>query len=89
MTIFELLKSLKRGYFYNVQVDPFANQIKHCLVNHHEAGKHLVEMRNKLQDKYIVTFELEKPQSIPVWIIEKNRMEETPVVKVNVIVKEK
>lgn len=89
MTIFELLKSLKRGYFYNVPADPFANEIKYCLVNHHEAGNHLCKLRNRLSEKHIITFELEKPQSIPVWIIEKNQMEETNVVKVNVIVKEK
>ena len=89
MKIFDLLKELKRGYWYNVPADPFAQIVKYCLVTHHEAGNHLCKLRNRLSEKYTITFELEAPQKIPVWIIEKNQMEETNVVKVNVIIKEK
>lgn len=89
MTIFDLLKALKRGYWYNVPLDPFAQNVKHRFVNHHEAGSHLVELRNKLQDKYKVKFELEEPQKIPVYIVEKKCFENTNAVKVNVIIKEK
>jgi len=88
MTIFELLKSLKKGYWYNVPVNPLTAKDKRVPVNHHHAGSHLVELRNMLVKlDYKVTFQMEKPVDVPIYDTDKQQMVSTPVVKINMELK--
>jgi len=83
MKIFDLLQKIKRGYWYNVPVNPLTHKDKCALVNHHHAGSHLVELRNMLVKlDYNVDFEMEKPVDVPIWDSEKKAMVNTPVVRV-------
>lgn len=88
MNIFDVLKALKKGYYYNVPLNPLQFKDKHAVANHHHASGHLVELRNMLvKSGHKVEFEMEPAKDVPVWDKDKNKMVLTPVVKINIEIK--
>lgn len=81
MTIFEILKELKKGCWYQIPVDFYASAT--TTVDHSEAGKTLTHHRNHWARQDIkTTFEMDKPIEMPIWDSNERRMVFRNVVKI-------
>ena len=84
MTIFDLLKQLKKHYWYDVPADIFATA--YIKVDYTEAGKQLTHLRNHWAKQDVKTeFEFSEAIELPVWDSVKLEMVVKPVIKVRMI----
>lgn len=83
MTIFDVIKAIKKGTMYNIPISAFNE--KRSLNDHYITSSYLVELRNKLvKQEYKVSFEMEKAVDVPVYDTDLKKMISTPVVKINI-----
>ncbi len=84
MTIFEVLKAIKKGIWYQVPAD--FNGTAYISVDSNEAGKQLVHLRTHWAKQDVpTTFEMADAIEMPVWNSTELKMVIRPLVRVRII----